>query len=405
MTRPMALIEPHADQGGGHHCRTLLALAHAHGNALIVAPPLTPASVREQLAATGAELATGPRGLAAVLLKSAAKLVAVAELVTGAVFVARRWPDRLRRTPHQFALLASALREAAAVRTARRLRLDPTVVILTAVPGLHALVGLLGGGHLRFVHEITTTEDLPLRLLGNLAQRGRHRVLVLAPTRAVQGQLSERFPSLRVQVRPYAVASPADRITTEERAKARASLGLADRHTAIALVGGWWPAKDIATVHRALVQLTRTIHLLITGHPLDAQRLAQWSALPQVQVHLEQVPASDTAVRDLYAAADAALVARHPGIGKESGLVIDALRFGVPLICSDHHRDLTRKLIGQPWTRLFPAGDATQLADILDRLADQRLPAPAPGTAAVLGIPTPSAQIAFLINCQPGEAR
>jgi len=405
MNHPLALIEPNADQHNGHYCRTLLALARAHGNALVVAPPLIPASVREQLAAAGAELATGPRGLAAALLGFTAQLAAVTARATGAVFASRRWPDQLRRTPHQFELLASALREAAAVRTARRLRLDPTVVILTAAPGLHVLAGLLGGRHLRFVHEITTTEDLPLRLLGRLARRGRHYVLVLAPTRAVQDQLSERFPSLGVQVRPYAVASPADRITTEERAKARAGLGLADRHTAIALVGGWWPAKDMLTVHRALGQLTRPIHLLITGQPLDAQRLAQWSALPQVQVRLEQVPASDTAVRDLYAAADAALVARYPGIGKESGLVTDALRFGVPLICSDHHRDLTRKLTGQPWTRLFPAGDATQLADILDRLADQRLPAPAPGTAAFLGIPTPGDQIAFLINCKPGEAR
>jgi glycosyltransferase involved in cell wall biosynthesis len=405
MTRPLALIEPHADQAGGHHGRTLLSLAAAHGDALVLVPPLTAPSVRDQLAAAGAEVVTGPRGLASVLLNAAAQLVSAGAQLAGMAFSSRRWPGWLRRTPHQLGLLSAALHESAAVRTARHLRPDAAVVILTAAPGLHTVVGLLGGRHQRFIHEITTTEDLPLRLLGRLAGRGPQRVLALAPTEAVHDELRERFPGLPTLVRPYAVAAPQDRITAQERVEGRHRLGLAERHTAIALVGGWWPAKDLLTVDRALSQLTRPIHLLVTGRPLDDQRLGQWARLPLVRVRVLPAPASDTAVRDLYAAADAALVSRNPGVGKESGLVTDALRFGIPLVCSDHHHDLTRQLTGKSWAALFPSGDAAQLADLLDRLADRRLPAPGPDARAALGVPTPQDQVAFLVSRQQGEQR
>ncbi|QMU72785.1 hypothetical protein [Streptacidiphilus sp. P02-A3a] len=98
-------------------------------------------------------------------------------------------------------------------------------------------------------------------------------------------------------------------------------------------------------------------------------------------------------------------MSRHRGGRKESGLVTDALRFGIPLVCSDHHHDLTRQLTGRPWAALFPSGDATQLADILDRLADQRLPAPDPDASAALDVPTPQDQVVFLVNHQQGEPR
>ncbi|WP_037603823.1 glycosyltransferase family protein [Streptacidiphilus rugosus] len=405
MTPALALVEPRADRTDGHYTRTLLALAQADGDALAVLPPLTPTALAEQLGTAGAHVAVRPHGTAAAVLHAAARHTADAATAVGALFHSRRWPRRMRRLTHQLALLATALREAAAVRTAHRLRPGTAVVVLTAAPGLHALVGLLGGRHLRFVHEITTTEDLPLRLIGHLARPGRARVLVLAPTSPVKDDITARFPGLPVQVRPYAVADPTDRVSATERAKARADRGLTGRHTAVALVGGWWPEKDLLTVDRALAQLTRPVDLLVTGYPLDHQRIDQWHALPGVRVHLIPGPASDREVRELYAAADAVLVSRHRGVGKESGLVADAIRFGLPLLCSEHRPDLTRQLTGKPWARTYPVGDPAQLAALLDQLADQPLPPPGPDAAVLLGIPTAADQVAFLTNRQPGEPR
>ncbi|MFD7060575.1 hypothetical protein [Streptomyces sp. NPDC059906] len=76
------------------------------------------------------------------------------------------------------------------------------VVVLSASEALHGLAGLLGGPHTRFVHEVVTTEDAALRLLGRLVRPGERRVQVLAPTEAVRTDLAGRFAELRVQVRP-----------------------------------------------------------------------------------------------------------------------------------------------------------------------------------------------------------
>lgn len=98
----------------------------------------------------------------------------------------------------------------------------------------------------------------------------------------------------------------------------------------------------------------------------------------------------------MYAASDAALVARRPGVAKESGLVVDAVRLGVPLIVSDHDPALTKALAGHDWARLFPTGDGTALADVLRDLAWSPLPPPAESAAAGLGVPTAAEQTAFL---------
>jgi hypothetical protein len=75
------------------------------------------------------------------------------------------------------------------------------VVVLSASEALHGAVGLLGGPHIRFVHELVTTEGTVVRLLGWLARRGEPRVLVLAPTGAVREELAGRFPGLPVTER------------------------------------------------------------------------------------------------------------------------------------------------------------------------------------------------------------
>lgn len=125
------------------------------------------------------------------LLAAAAASTAALAAAARRVFASRRWPVAVRRLPHQVTLLARCLAEAACVRTGRRFTGGMgTVVVLSASEALHGAAGLLGGHHVRFVHELVTTEDAALRLLGHLTRRGERRVRVLAPTDAVREGLS-----------------------------------------------------------------------------------------------------------------------------------------------------------------------------------------------------------------------
>ncbi|MDL2075789.1 hypothetical protein QNN03_04990 [Streptomyces sp. GXMU-J15] len=164
---------------------------------------------------------------------------------------------------------------------------------------------------------------------------------VLTPTAAVHDELTTAFPCLPVEVRPFAVADEGDRLADAERSRAREEFGIPAAEAAVCLVGGWWPYKDTNVIGAALARLDAPVHLLVAGSPLDHMVLHQWGALPHVRLHTAPGPASEDQIRTVYAACDATLVARRPGVGKESGLVIDAVRLGVPLIVSDHDPQLT----------------------------------------------------------------
>jgi glycosyltransferase involved in cell wall biosynthesis len=320
---------------------------------------------------------------------------------------AGKLPAWARRFPHQVTLVARCLTEAGAVRTSRRLAGPGTViVILTASEALHEMAALLGGPHLRFVHEIVTTEDAIIRWAGRAAGHGTRRACVLVPTEAVGAALAARFPRLTCQVRPFAVAAPGDRLTDAERRAARRRHGIADERLAVCLVGGWWPYKDMTVVDAALSRAGTQVSLLVAGTPADQEVLRRWHAIPGLYVHALAGPASEHDLREVYAAASITLVARQPGTGKESGLVTDAARLGVPLLVSGHDPALTACLAGQDWVRVFTAGSASSLATALRELAARPLPRPGPDAAAAIGVPTAAEQAAFLISARLGlEAR
>ncbi|MBH1934112.1 hypothetical protein I5Q34_07355 [Streptomyces sp. AV19] len=393
--QPLVLIEPGAHRLGGHHPRTLSALAAARGGSVVIAPygAADPAPLRQ----VGARLITGAQGLVAAVLLAAAQWASAVSAAGQRLFASRRWPLALRRSPHQVTLIARCLTEAACLRTARHLVREPgAVVVLTASEALHGATALLGGQpHLRFIHEAITTEDAPVRLLGRLARRGERRVIALYPTKAVRDQFAGAFPGLAGAVRAFAV-DDGHRLTGAERDGARTAFGIPDDAAAVCLVGGWWPYKDIATVDAALARLTRPLHLVVTGTPLDEETLARWHQLPQVRLHTVPGPVGEQVLRLVYAAADAALVTRRPGVGKESGLVMDAARLGVPLILSDHDPALTSRIAGQPWARLFPAGGPSALAAALDSLASEPPERPGPEAPAAVGMATAAEQAAFL---------
>lgn len=399
----LVLVEPGAHRMGGHRHRTLTALARAHGNALVIAPYGVTAETSAALKEAGAHVTDPIRALPAVLAAAGTGASSLAAVGMRA-FASHRWPTAVRRLPHQVTLLARCLVEAACIRTAHRLTGDTaTVVVLTASEALHGVAGLLGGPHTRFVHELVTTEDSPLRLIGRLARRGERRVAVLTPTGAVRDDLAAHFPRLTYQVRPFAVADPCDRLTDTERQQARNAFGIPTGDVSVSLVGGWWPHKAIDLIETALSSLDVPLHLLVTGAPLDNQTLDRWSALPLVRLHTVPGPAAEDQIRAVYAAADATLVARRPGVRKESGLVTDAVRLGVPLLVSDHDPDLTATLAGQGWARIFPAGDPDALAAVLRDLVRAPLPRPDTLSAVRLCLPTAAEQTAFLTRTEPKD--
>ncbi|MFF1693515.1 hypothetical protein ACFVXC_07825 [Streptomyces sp. NPDC058257] len=398
MTGPLVLIEPYAHRLGGHHQHALVAIAQAGPGTVVVAPYGVGAEADTALRAAGA-LVAGPVGPAARVLFVAANTAAVLSAAGRRVFASRRWPTGLRRAPHQITLLARCLIEAACLRTARHIAPAPgAVVVLSASEALHGAAALLGGlPHLRFVHEGVTTEDAAVRLLGRLARPGEKRVLALYPTAAVRDQLAPAFPRLPGEVRTFAV-DDGRRLSEAERKGARAAFDIPAGGRAVCLVGGWWPHKDIDVIDAALTQLKEPLHLVACGHPLDEAVLARWRDLPQVRLHTVPGPVSEKVLRIVYGAADAALVARHREVGKESGLVMGTVRHGVPLIVSDHDPDLTARLTGQDWARVFPAEDPDGLADTLDRLTADPPNPPGTDAADTVGLPPADKQAAFLTD-------
>lgn len=396
---PLVLIEPYAHHTGGHHSHALAALAAARPGSVVVALRGVGADARSALCTARATVVRAAGSPAYVLL-AAARATALLSALGQRAFGSRRWSTALRRIPHQVTLVARCLTEAACLRTVRHLTggRSGAVVVLSASEALHGAAAVLGGmPHLRFVHEAITTEDAAVRLLGRLARRGEARVLALYPTSAVQAQFAAAFPHLPSAVRTFAVDDGA-RLTDGERAGARASFDLTDDNTVVCLVGGWWPYKDTATVDAALTRLRHPLHLLVAGTPLDQAVLERWRSLPHIRLHTLPGPVGAQELRSVYAAADAALVTRHPGVDKESGLVMDTARLGVPLVISDHDVALTTRLTGRNWVRLFTADDATALGRELDRLTTEPPARPGPDAPRQVGMPTARQQVAFLFD-------
>ncbi len=392
---PLVLIEPAADSVG-HWFQAAIRLAQQcaaeERSCTVVAlggiEPVARAAVHKAGAHVVGHVGDEP---AERLLWAASQHLGRASRLTGRL-------ARHRRLPHQIGALARCLAEAAALRAATRdTRAGrPVVVVLSASGALHGLAAALSGrAHIRVVHEVPTTEDRALRVIGRFASASLHRVRVVCPTEAVRARLAHLFPTLAVTVRPFALADAEPHLTTAERATARADFGLQPDDTALAIVGGWWPHKDIATVAAALARLTRPVCVLVAGHPVDPVLLRDLAAAVDGRVHAIPGAAPRWHVRRVYAAADAAIVARRPGVGKESGLIADCAVLGVPLLVSDHDPATTSLLGNRPWTRLFRTGDPDDLTAAITDLTLRPLPPPTSDAAAHLGLPTARATVAY----------
>ena len=395
-----SLIEPWADRPAGHWHHALAELARAQQQAggtpaiVVTLNGIAPAT-RRKLAGTGAVIAVRPPPSCPagwLLLTAAGGAAATARALLSLTRHCPGLPVQVRRLPHQVTMISRCLTEAASLRAGHALAPGTPSVILTASEAQHTTAAVAGGGcHLRIVHEVFTTEDAPLRALTAATRTASRRVRLVCPTSAVAGDVTARFSGLGTVTMPYALAAPGDYLSAAERHAARAALMNSQETAPVAvLAGGWWPHKDPLTVIEAFTLVRSQWRLLAAGHPLDPRLLSMLRQNPLVHVRAEDRDLQPDEMRRLYAAADVTIISRHPGAAKESGLLMDAVRHGIPAIVSSHDPGLAAYLRDQRWARVFRAGDPASLAAVLDEAASSLPARPGPGEAARIGLLTPA---------------
>jgi glycosyltransferase involved in cell wall biosynthesis len=222
--------------------------------------------------------------------------------------------------------------------------------------------------------------------LEKLFARSERSIAVIATNAAIESTTKQRHPDRHISIRSFTVADPSMYIGEDERDPARRELGLADTEFVMAMVGGWWPYRDMETVKRGLELLRRPVTLVVCGVPVRPSELEPALARGGGRVVNLAGSVAESELRRIYAASNGALVTRTPGWPEEIGTLFDAARYGVPLLVSDHDQDLSDRLASEPWIRLFRAGDPGDLARSLDSFAERPPPRPDGGAAERLGL-------------------
>ncbi len=387
IARPrVSLIENFANGAAGHWGDNLVRLCNgataAGYDPIAVAVHGVHPQVRSSLSATGALIVDRPVGLLARVSLWASRFLKPMQSLAYRVAPRSDLPGRVRYA-------SRCLAEVAALRTATRVAGEDVeaTVILTASQGLAATAaGLSRTPHLRFVHYKGVPEGVCLRALEKIFARSGRRIAVIATNAAIESTTKQRHPDRLVIVRSFTVADPSMYISEDERRPARRELGIADTEFVVAMVGGWWPYRDIDTVKRALELLRRPVALVVCGIPVRPSELEPAIACGAGRVVNLAGSVAESELRRIYAASDGALVTRTPGWPEEIGTVFDAARYGLSLIVSDHDKDLSRRLTGEAWVRLFRAGDPQDLARTLEGLVERPPPRPDPRAAERLGL-------------------
>jgi glycosyltransferase involved in cell wall biosynthesis len=406
----ICLIERYADRLAGHWGDNLVRLCVGAQEldlaATVVAVAGMHDNVRPLIESSGAAVVDAP-GERDVVSRAC---LAGDKLMRRGYSALSRWLPR-SGIADQWLYLARCLGEISSLRTAHRAGSTPgrpkVVVVLSASETLNAFAAALSRvPHVRVVHDHSGSEGPVLRLLERLSSRSLRHVTVAATTPSVEAALLTRYPDLHTTVQSYAVVDPATRISADERAPARRALGIAGEELVGSLVGGWWPYKDIDVVSRAFEKVTHPLSLIVAGRPVDAKRLDALDRSVQAAGGrlIDRVGArTEPELRELYAACDFTIVSRVPGNEMESGLVFDAVRYGVPLVVSDHDVRMSSSLKPEPWVLLFPPGDSGALATVFDEIATKRLPRPGRAVPRRMGMRTAVDTVRRFVELQPGS--
>lgn len=287
-----------------------------------------------------------------------------------------------------------ALRTATKVAGARR----QSVVMLTASDKLAATVATLSGtSHVRFVHRTAPGGRL-LRAVDHALVRGARKVVVVCTTEKVETEVRQEHPELQTLTRTFTLADPRMYIGDDERAPARRHFDIDDAECVVAIVGAWRPDKDFATVERALRLVRRPVTLIVAGTPSNPRDLEPAVRRGGGRIIDLQGAVGETKLRCLYAASDCSLVTRVPGWTQESGQLYDAVRYGVPVIVTDHNSAMSELLADEEWVRVIPSGSAEALARAIEQVAEEPLPRPDRDATRRFGLHSPSDQVAVFLQ-------
>jgi glycosyltransferase involved in cell wall biosynthesis len=382
----ITFVEVFADRAAGHWGDNLVRLCRAadaigYDTTVIAVQGMHP-QVRRDLESTPAHIVDHPvGGVARASLVGSRLLRPVHRLLL------RLLGDS--NVPAQVRYVQRCLIEVAALRTSRATagtRPTPTVV-LTSSPALPATTARLSRTpHVRFVHHVWAPEGSLVRLLERRSRQAASHIVVICTTEAIRSGIVDRHPETNTLVRPFTVADPGMFIDDSEREPARLALGIGPDEFTMAMIGGWWPYKDIDVVQTALREMSHPVTVVLAGNPITVERL-----VPAIRHNGGRIVnlkgwVSEAQLRQIYAASDCALVTRRPGWIEETATVFDAARYGTPAVVSDHDPALTVRLTGERWARTFTAGDAASLTAVLDAVIAVPLPRPDRDAAARLGL-------------------
>jgi len=385
----LLLVEPLASQRGGHPARSLPLLAAAAAEAgrplvLVSADGVDP-EVRASLEASGARVIAGPAmalSIGTLLLRSGWLLASAYRLLQP------RLPRR--QLPYQLELVGRCLTEAGSLRLGRAAfapGIPVTAAVLTANVTLHACAaGLARVPHVRYLHDLSRDESRTIRSVEWLFARALRRTHFFCTTAAIEHGLRQRYPRVATTVQTYAMYDAGATLDEAERERARAALRLESAPRPVAsLVGGWWQVKDVWTVVQALSQVTHPFTLLVAGYRMDYSLLKKMQVDHRGEMKVIDRQLTAAELRRVYAASDLTIVSRAAG-GKESGVALDAVMHGVPLVISDHDDAMSRTLEGKAWARLFRQADPASLAQTLDAACTDPPPRPPVDATAELGM-------------------
>lgn len=401
--RSLVLVEPSAHHQGGHWGENLARLAD-HGlpdvRTIAVVPGGLHADVAELVHGRVdevIEVTTSGGVVGRALLRVATVLEWLRSQLRGR-FPGRWWAD-------QPAVVSRFLVEVACLRAARRAAPGPgsAVVVLTANEGLHAAAGLASRtSHQRFVHELSMRQAGWFASIDRWCARRAPKVIVHCPTAGVRRAVLAETPHVDVRVQTFAVSGTLAPPDPALRSRVLTELGLPAGQPVVALLGGWWHYKDHEVVAEAVESLEGGISMVVAGHPVDEEVMARLRR--RLGPSIAELGASVSSARysEICTAADAILISRRPGVDKESGLLMDAVRHGTAVVMSDNDPALVATIGAEPWVHLFRTGDAASLRTRLEALEVEPARRPGADAARRLGMLSPADAVAAFFAVAEG---
>jgi glycosyltransferase involved in cell wall biosynthesis len=283
-----------------------------------------------------------------------------------------------------------------------RLGPGPVGVIVVSYGISTSLVCALAGPGRWVVHRFEPLSPAagPVgRLLRSQVARGHGRAVLAVPEANWVPGLAYGRPELPAAV----LAQSGTRPVPPLDGSARARLGLDPEVRVLLHFGASHGSRDANPVTAALARRDDW-QLVIAGQlaaNIDPSAYHGWSR-PAVVL----AGAVDQATRhDLWSAADAAVLSFAPGYRRNSGTLMDAISYAVPVVCSS--RSLAGDVVEEfGLGTCFAPGDAASLSAALDRLDPERTRSPLAAAAAHFSnINIARAHLDWLTSTTPPEAR